>query len=284
MSRCLTPCPLRAPLVAGLMLTLALPAASTDAAAAAPAAIRPAGNQGDGFFVLNGELYDPAGHEFRIRGVNRLHWDSDSAEGISRSGANTERWDVDFTRSSATNVAMIRRESIARHIVPVVGNWGGTCSPDTAKLEAMVASWVAQAKQWRRLNRDLILNIANEWGPADSPVWRDAYVSAVGRLRAAGNTGPILIDSWGCGQDDADLVKYSQAVFEADPERNVMFALHLYGGTNDYSASIKMSIREPPPPSGCRATRRHIPLRRPSMGTTTATRASAPTRSAACKA
>ena len=43
----------------------------------------------------------------------------------------------------------------------------------------------------------------------------------------------------GCGQDDADLLKYSQAVFDSDPERNVMFALHLYGGTNDYSASIQ---------------------------------------------
>lgn len=235
-----SPRSLAAPLAAALMWVLALPtaAAAAHTAPAIPEAARPAGNHGNGFFVLRGELFDPAGHEFRIRGVNRLHWDSDSTDGISRSGANTVRWDIDFTRSGAANVALIRRESIARRIVPIVGNWGGTCSPDTGKLDAMVATWVAQAKQWTRLNRDLILNIANEWGPADSPVWRDAYVSAVGRLRAAGYTGPILIDSGGCGQDEADLLKYSQAVFDSDPERNVMFALHLYGATNDYSASI----------------------------------------------
>jgi len=57
-------------------------------------------------------------------------------------------------------------------------------------------------------------------------VWRDSYISAIAQLRAAGYTAPILVDSGGCGQDEADLVQYSQAVFESDPERNVMFALH----------------------------------------------------------
>ena len=245
----------RRPAVVGLASLLlaglsAAPAASaTSAASPRPApttATRPAGNHGNGFFVLDGRLYDPAGHEFRIRGVNRVHWDSDSADGIERSGANTERWDIDFTRPAAANVALVRHESIARHIVPIVGNWGGTCSADTGKLEAMVASWVAQARRWTRLNRDLILNIANEWGPADSPVWRDAYIGAIGRLRAAGYTGPILIDSGGCGQDDADLLKYSQAVFDSDPERNVLFAEHLYGGTNDESASIRAVMKGSP--------------------------------------
>jgi hypothetical protein len=98
---------------------------------------------------------------------------------------------------------------------------------------------VAQARQWKTLSRYLIVNIANEWGPGDSTVWRDAYISAIERLRAAGYTGPILIDSGGCGQDDADLVQYSQAVFDSDTERNVIFAVHLYGGTHDYSASIR---------------------------------------------
>ncbi len=222
-----------------LMLGLALPARGASTTQPTSSALRPQGNHGNGFFVLNGKLFDPAGHEFRIRGVNRLHWDSPSADGIARSGANTERWNVDFTRAPAGNVSLIRHESIARRIVPIVGNWTGTCSSDTGKFQTMVATWVAQAKQWTRLNRDLIVNVANEWGPANSTLWRDAYVGAVGRLRAAGYTGPILIDSGGCGQDDADLVKYSQDVFDSDPERNVMFALHLYGGTNDYSAAIR---------------------------------------------
>ena len=221
-----------------VMALLAALARGAQAAASAGAVTRPARDPGDGFFVQQGVIYDPAGHEFRIRGVNRLHWDSQSGVGIERSGANTVRWDIDFSRPAQANVALIRRDSIARHNVPIVGNWSATCSPDTARLEAIVDTWVSQAKWWTRLNHYLIVNIANEWGPGDSPVWRDAYISAVGKLRAAGYTGPLLIDSGGCGQDDADLMKYSQAVLQSDPQRNLIFAQHLYGGTNDDSAPI----------------------------------------------
>lgn len=202
-------------------------------------ATRPPFNTGTGFFVLGGELYDYKGTEFRIRGVNRVHWDSDSADGIARSHANTVRWDIDFGRSARLNVDLVKDQSIARHEVPVVGNWGGTCSNDPARLDSIVSTWVAQARQWRRLDRDFILNIANEWGPADSSLWRDAYIGAVRRLRAAGYRAPLLIDSGGCGQDMEDLAKYSGAVFDSDPQRNIVFAIHLYGNTNAYAASIR---------------------------------------------
>ncbi len=204
-----------------------------------PGATRPPFNTGSGFFVAGGRLYDYDGNEFRIRGVNRLHWDSDSADGIARSHANTVRWDIDFGRSAALNVGLVKAQSIARHEVPIVGNWEGTCSSDPARLESIVSTWVTQARQWRRLDRTFILNIANEWGPADSTVWRDAYIVAVKRLRDAGYLAPLLIDSGGCGQDMDDLAKYSRAVFDSDPQRNIVFAIHLYGNTDDHSASIR---------------------------------------------
>jgi Cellulase (glycosyl hydrolase family 5) len=200
---------------------------------------RPSYNTGNGFFVRDGKLYDAKGNEFRIRGVNRVHWDSDSAAGLVRSGSNTVRWDLDFSRSAALNTDLVMQQSIDNGIVPVVGNWTGTCNSDPAKLSAIVSTWVAQASQWTKLDKYLIVNVANEWGPANSTVWRDSYISAIARLRAAGYTGAILVDSGGCGQDDADLSQYSQAVFESDPQRNVIFAAHLYGGSNDYSASIQ---------------------------------------------
>jgi hypothetical protein len=206
---------------------------------AAGAATRPASNTGNGFFVANGQLYDPTGQPFRIRGVNRLHWDSDSAAGIQKSGANTVRWDIDFTRAAATNVSLIQTQSIQDGEVPIVGNWTATCSTDPSALTSIVSTWVSQAAQWTTLNEYLVVDIANEWGPANSTVWRDSYISAISSLRSAGYTGLILVDSGGCGQDDADLLQYSQAVFTSDPQRNVMFALHLYGTANDYNASIK---------------------------------------------
>ncbi len=218
----------------GVALALAASAISVEGSAQ-----RPSYSPGDGFFVLNGKLYDPDGKEFRIRGVNRTHWDSNSAEGIANSGANAVRWAIDFSRSADDNVKLIQSQSIRYGEVPIVGNWNGTCHSDIAPFQAIVAAWVAQASQWTTLNRSLIVNVANEWGPAGSPLWRDSYITAIGILRRAGYTGPLLVDTGGCGQDDADLVQYSQAVFNSDPERNVMFSLHLYGTANDYSASVK---------------------------------------------
>jgi mannan endo-1,4-beta-mannosidase len=193
---------------------------------------RPAYNTGNGFFVASGQLYDSNGQAFRIRGLNRVHWDSDSSAGIALSGANTVRWNIDFTRSASDNVSEIQTQGIQNSTVPIVGNWGATCATDTGSLQSAVSSWVSQAAQWTTLNQYLIVNVANEWGPANSSVWRDSYISAIASLRAAGYTAPILVDSGGCGQDINDLLQYSTAVFNSDPEKNVMFALHVYGNAS----------------------------------------------------
>jgi mannan endo-1,4-beta-mannosidase len=190
---------------------------------------RPPYNTGNGFFVLNGKLYDANGYEFRIRGVNRVHWDSNSAAGIAKSGANTVRWGIDFSRAAADNVKLVESQSIERSNVPILGNWAGTCKSDPAILSAIVSTWVAQAPFWTKLNKFLIVNVANEWGGSDSTVWRDAYIGAIRSLRASGYLGTILVDTGGCGQDIQDLLQYSPAVFNSDPQRNVMFALHIYG-------------------------------------------------------
>jgi mannan endo-1,4-beta-mannosidase len=191
---------------------------------------RPPYNTGNGFFVLNGKLYDANGYEFRVRGVNRVHWDSNSAAGIAKSGANAVRWLIDFSREAKDNVKLIQAQSIQNSNVPILGNWAGTCKSDPAILVSIVSTWIAQAPQWTKLNKYLIVNVANEWGESDSAAWRDAYIGAIRSLRSAGYLGTILVDTGGCGQDIQDLLQYSAAVFNSDPQRNVMFALHIYGG------------------------------------------------------
>jgi mannan endo-1,4-beta-mannosidase len=191
---------------------------------------RPSYNTGNGFFVLNGKLYDASGAEFRIRGVNRLHWDSPSGDGIAKSGANTVRWDMDFTKAASDNVSELQTQGIQNGNVPIVGNWGGTCDRNgTASLNTIVQTWVSQAAQWTTLDRYLMVNIANEWGPKNSTVWRDSYISAIAQLRQAGYLGPLVIDAGDCGQDVQDLLNYSTAVFNSDPQKNVIFSLHVYG-------------------------------------------------------
>jgi mannan endo-1,4-beta-mannosidase len=223
--------------------TASLPAFNITVTAGNGAVARPAYNNGTGFFVLNGQLYDPSGNPFRMRGVNRVHWDSDSAAGIALAGANTVRTFIDFTQPAASNVNRIQTQNIDYKEVPVV-TYAGTgqgetvtsCNEDPATLNAAVSAWTSQASEWINLNNYMIINLANEWGPSNSTTWRDSYISAVSQLRSAGYTGPIMIDSGGCGQDIQDLTQYAAAVFNSDPEKNVIFSLHLY-----YNASQALS-------------------------------------------
>ena len=207
---------------------------------------RPSYNLGKGFFVLNGKLYDANGVEFRVRGINKLHWDNGSA-GLADSHANTVRWVIDFTQPAASNIALLQGGSgktsggIYHHMVVMPGAWDSTagsvtCSNDPSTVAAAAATWVAQASSWTQLERWSIINIANEWGPSSSTVWRDSYVSAIAQMRAAGYHATLSITSGGCGQDNADLVSYAQAVFDSDPEKNVIFDRHVYGGDADAAA------------------------------------------------
>jgi len=207
------------------------PQASPTSRTAATAVPRPAGNTGTGFFVSGGKLYDAKGVEFRIRGVNRNHWDSyGTPAGLPLSGANTERMVLSFANSTTYNMNIVATQTVPNKIVPIPGNWTATCKSDVASLSAIVDVWVAQASTWTQLNSTGLINIANEWGPPNSTVWRDSYIDAIGRMRAAGYTGTLLVDSGGCGQDAQDIVKYGAAVLAADPQKNILFDVHVYGG------------------------------------------------------
>ena len=197
---------------------------------------RPAYNTGNGFFVLNGKLYDANGNEFRIRGVDRCHYDSDSAAGIAKSGANAVRMFMyGLSVGAPKYVSILQTQHIAYGEVPIPSvplfPDGTTTSGNqsTSELAAGVAWWVANAATFAPISKYLIINIANEWGPSNSTTWRDAYISAIASLRAAGYLGPLMIDSGGWGQDTGDLLNYSTAVFNSDPQKNIIFSLHIYG-------------------------------------------------------
>ncbi len=223
-------------------------AASDDAGTSSDGghATRPSYDHGVGFFVDGSKLYDANGVEFRIRGVDKLHWDNGSP-GLANAKANTVRWTIDFTRAPANNIALLQGGAgktpggIYDHMAVMPGAWDApagtlTCSSDPSVLASAVSVWVAQASSWKTLEKYSIINIGNEWGPSDSTVWRDSYISAIGQLRAAGYHATLSITSGGCGQDNADLVKYAQAVYDSDPEKNVIFDRHVYGGDADAGA------------------------------------------------
>jgi len=192
------------------------------------------------------KLYDPAGNEFRIRGLNRNHWDSGgSKEGVPLTGANTERLVLNFANSTTYNWNIVQTEMLDKGIVPMPSSWVGTCKTDPSYLTAIVDTWIAQASTWTRLNTLGLINIANEWGPGTvmavtdpvtkrvsnvpTYVWRDSNIGAISRMRAGGYTGTLVIDAGNCGQDAGTIVRDGQAVFDSDPLKNILFSVHIYG-------------------------------------------------------
>jgi mannan endo-1,4-beta-mannosidase len=198
---------------------------------------RPTYNAGTGFFVTGGKLYDANGVEFRIRGVNKCHYDA-AWPGIPKTHANTIRWGVPLWLAGNVS-SKLMQDSIDAKIVPMAGVWftagtyadadNVTCKEDTAHLTTAVDQWVAQAATFKSFEKYVLINVANEWGPANSTVWRDAYITAVARMRAAGYLGTLVIDAGGCGQDAPDVATYAQAIFDSDSQRNIVFDVHIYG-------------------------------------------------------
>jgi mannan endo-1,4-beta-mannosidase len=125
--------------------------------------------------------------------------------------------------------------------LPIItaANVGGTrtfISGDNspADLAATVSWWVSNVAAFTPVINQIAINIANEWGPptsqttTGSATWASSYETAIARLRAAGYTCPLVIDTGNSGEDFGDLLAYATQVFDSDPQRNVIFSLHLY--------------------------------------------------------
>jgi mannan endo-1,4-beta-mannosidase len=91
---------------------------------------------------------------------------------------------------------------------------------------------------WKQFERTAIINIANEWGTSSGTVWRDAYIVAVQRMRAAGYKHTLMIDAPDYGQNPPSITQYGADILAADPEHNIIFSDHIYHelGSDDYGA------------------------------------------------
>jgi hypothetical protein len=164
-------------------------------------ATRPSYNTGTGFFVLDGKIYDANGVEFRVRGVDRCHYDSNSAAGIASSHANAVRIFVgtNYGQTWPGLETIVQNDHINHKEVPIVTaastttGTGTSGDTTTATLEDVVAnSWVAPAATWTPINKYMIVNIANEWGPSNSTVWQTAYAAVIADISAvSGSTVTI---------------------------------------------------------------------------------------------
>lgn len=211
---------------------------------------RPGYNTGKGFFILDGKLYDASGSEFIPIGANTaVFWQSEtngmkSFPDMKKADANCARivsvtnnsdnswsWQSNFTKQRACVKACVDNK-----LVPILEFHDVTCGngyetdAEGKFLKKVVDYWctpnlVSLCKEYEKY---LIVNVANEWGPANVG-FRDGYKKAITSMRNAGIKNTILIDAGGCGQNPATLINYAQELLDFDPEKNILFAIHFYG-------------------------------------------------------
>ena len=223
-------------------LTLAA-AAALAVAVSVLVAVQPA-SAAAGFTVSNGRLYDANGQEFVMRGVSHAHtWyrtQTSSFANIKALGANTVRVVLatgdQWQKNDAADVADVVSLCKASRLICVLeahdttgyGEAGAAVSLDKA-----VDYWLSVKSSLVGQEKYVIVNIGNEpYGNNAATVanWTTDTANAVKRLRSNGFEHTIMVDAPNWGQDWSFTMRDNAAtVFAADPQKNTVFSIHMYG-------------------------------------------------------
>lgn len=213
----------------------------------------------DGFKVDGAKLLDRCGNEFVMRGVNLAYtWFESSAytqlEAVANAGANTVR--VVLTDGKAYKKAADPADKVMAFankckeygMLTILEVHDETGSNDIADLKDAAKYFANMAETLKGTESYIIINIANEWhNDAASTVWRDGYKEAIKIIRDAGLRHCIMVDAGGYGQGAATIHSHGLEVLDSDPENNLIFSIHMYGGagnTNKVKSNIDGVINQ----------------------------------------
>lgn len=186
-----------------------------------------------GFRVEGRFLYDNTGEKVILYGVNKMCiWtDKDgvpSFSEIAKTGANCVRitWGVD---GSAEDLDTVIRNCRAEHMIPIIELHDAT--GDWSKLPLLVNYWVRPdvVNVLKKHEKYLLVNIGNEVGQnVTETAFKTDYEAAVNKMREAGIHVPLVIDASSYGQDINMLQACGPYLISADPDKNLMFSVHMW--------------------------------------------------------
>ncbi|MGK5501514.1 glycoside hydrolase family 5 protein, partial [Streptomyces sp. URMC 125] len=204
-----------------------------------------------GLHVDRGRLLEANGNDFVMRGVNHAHaWyanELDSLEHIKAKGANTvrvvlssgDRW----TRNDTSDVANVVSECKRNRLICVLevhdttgyGEQSGAVSLDRA-----ADYWISVRSALEGQEDYVVVNIGNEpHGNSGYERWTADTSGAIRKLRDAGFDHALMVDAPNWGQDWSGTMRANAAaVFGADPDRNTLFSIHMYG-VYDTAAEVR---------------------------------------------
>lgn len=216
-------------------------AAAVCAGAAALFAAQPA-QAATGFTVSGTRILEGNGTPFVMRGVNHAHtWYTSQLSSLANAkalGANTVRVVLSsgnrWTRNDAADVTNVINQCKASKLICVLEVHDTTGYGEegaAASLAQAVDYWISIKSALDGQENYVILNIGNEpYGNTNAAGWVADTKNAITRLRAAGFAHQIMVDAPNWGQDWSFTMRDNAAsVFATDPNRNVVFSVHMYG-------------------------------------------------------
>jgi mannan endo-1,4-beta-mannosidase len=197
-----------------------------------------------GLHVNGTQVVEADGATFVMRGVNHAHvWypnQTTSFADIKSFGTNTvrvvlgsgQRWGP-TPAAEVTSVISLCKQSRLICVLEAHDTTGFGEQSGAASLDQAASYWISVASALRGQENYVVINLGNEpFGNNQqvSATWASATSNAIVRLRGAGLQHLIMADAPMWGQDWQNIMRTNAAsVFDADPQRNTVFSVHMYG-------------------------------------------------------
>lgn len=191
-----------------------------------------------GLHIREGHLYNAAGEEVILRGVNHLHFlypnENDSFENIADLGANAvraflssgHRWDPTAAKEVVETVLLCEAAEVIC-VLTVGDTTGYPHEPGAASLSEAVDYWISVRQALIGSEDNVIINIGR--APYDTAGWTANTIVAIQRLRDAGFDHALMVDAPEYGQDIAGtMLDSAPSVFGNDPLANTIFSVNMY--------------------------------------------------------
>lgn len=213
----------------------------------------PADASTKGFYVNGTQVLDANGNPFIMRGVNHGHtWFKDTyptvIPAVAATGANTIRialsdggqWEKDDINTIRNIIAL----SEQNNLVTVLEVHDATGHDSITSLNRAVDYWIEMKNALVGKESTVIINIANEWYGSwdDGTNWAEGNKQAITRLRNAGINHMLMVDTAGWGQYPQTIFDHGREVLNADPQKNVMYSIHMYEYAGGDATTVRNNI------------------------------------------
>lgn len=193
------------------------------------------------FHTSGTRLIDAKGYEFVMRGCN-YSWAWQRGQEYSvipaakRIGCNAIRIQLStgvsrqWPKATKSDIENLIKLCEQNKLIVVFNTHDETGSEEVSRLETAANFWIEMKDVLNAHLSTVIVNISNEWfgGWNQAGKWAKGYKQVIPMMREAGIKNTLIVDAAGYGQWPDCIWLKGQEVYESDPDRNLMFSMHVY--------------------------------------------------------